>query len=60
MVLLLVLVVWSVSLLLLLCLCRAAHLEDAARGFVEEPWPAPPVTGPVAPVHVLARAAVSR
>lgn len=46
MLLLAALVLWSVSLLLLVCLCRAGHLEDVARGFVDEPWlPVQPPAG---------------
>lgn len=60
MVLLLVLVtvLWSVLLLLLVCLCRAAHLEDVARGFVDEPALLRPAVTPVTALPALVRAPV--
>ena len=37
MIWLLLLPMWSVVLLALVALCRAGHLEDVARGFVDRP-----------------------
>ncbi len=37
MLLLLLVTLWSVALLGVVAVCRAGHLEDVARGFVEGP-----------------------